>query len=150
MLQFMGSQSRTQLSDWSELKETMCMQLSAPSLACKTCLVNASDLRKAGLLLSLCSFKPGDQSENVNCEKKGKVIIAPLPRRATTHPEALTLMGHQHSPGQRRQGNATWLLCPARNQTKRQEEGKNKRWEIQSSIHQLGVTLTSGNMSELN
>lgn len=128
----------------------MCIQLSAPGLACKTCLVNALDLRKAGLIHSLCSFKPGDQSENVKREKKGKVITAAFPWRATTHREVLTLMRHQHSPGQRRQGNATWLLCPARNQTKRQEEGKNKRWETQSSIHQLGVTLTSGNVSELN
>ena len=99
----------------------------------------------------LCApLSPGTRVKNVKHEKKGKVITAPFPGRVTTHPEVLTLMGHQYSPGQRRQGNAKWPLCPARNQTKRQEEGKNKRWETQSFIHQLGVTLTSGNVSELH
>lgn len=103
--------------------------------------------RRAGLPLSWCPFKPVHKSENVKRGKKGKAITAPSPGRAPACPEVLSPLGHQYSP---RQEDATWLLCPAGNPTTVQEDGKNERWGTQSSIHQLGATMTSGNSSELN
>lgn len=77
----------------------MCTQLLALSLAFNKCSVSAVDLRREGLPLSLCFFKPGDKSENVKRRKKSKTIHhSPLPRDRPAHPEVLGQLGHQCCP----------------------------------------------------
>lgn len=116
----------------------------------KHALVNASDLEEGRSLSFFVLLKPGTRVKMSIVKRKGKVITAP-PSEGHHPPGSLDLMGHQHSPWTKETTEMP-RGCSVLLETKQRgrKRGRIRGGKLRKPIHQLGVTLTSGNVSEPN